>query len=83
MLALRAAYAPWILHAGDTADWSSWQVPRRRLAEYLLVAVLAGDGFVVVGKQRLRVRPGQARPTSCPPAPWPTLARQVATIRRG
>jgi len=60
MLALRAAYAPWILHAGDTADWSSWQVPRRRLAEYLLVAVLAGDGFVVVGKQRLRVRPGQA-----------------------
>ncbi len=60
MLALTSAYAPWILFAGDTADWSPWHVPQRRLAEYLLLLIRAGEGEVKIGHRWRQLKQGQA-----------------------
>lgn len=60
MLALTAAYAPFIHLAGDDPDWNPWRVPRRRLAEYLLSLSLVGDGYVVIGGRTTLVRAGQS-----------------------
>ncbi len=60
MLALTGAYAPWIIGAGDTPDWSPWQMPKRRLAEYQLVLITAGEGEVKVAGHWRQVHEGQA-----------------------
>jgi AraC-like DNA-binding protein len=58
MLALTAAYVPYIHCCGDAPRAHPWSKPQRRLAHYLLVTSLEGEEQIVVDEQRYQIGAG-------------------------
>ena len=58
MLALSAAYCPYIHCCGDAPRAHPWSKPQRRLAHYLLVTSLEGEEQIIVDGRRYAIAQG-------------------------
>src|SRR6478609_4587778 len=60
MLALTAAYCPYIHCCGDAPRPQPWGKPQRRLAHYLLVTSFEGEEQIVVDGDRYQIATGMS-----------------------